>query len=307
MGGSNQNLQLLPNSQLLPKFSTFARAKINLSLNILGKRNDGYHELESLVVFADFGDRLELDCSKPLGLSIEGPFGQKTGDIKNNLILKAVDHLVKHYPDLCVGHFTLVKEIPVAAGLGGGSSDAAAALQLLAKANNNTLDEPVLFNIAKNIGADVPICLKGRACFMKGIGDRLEEELDLPELYAVLVNPGYAVTTGDVFKELAAPAWHANHVLAEKFDIKADFIAWLKAQRNDLETPAIKLQLKIADVLTVLAQTLNPQIVRMSGSGATCFAVYETEDVATQAEQILKKQYQDWWIRSVILNPNRLT
>lgn len=290
----------------LAKFTTFAKAKINLSLNVLGKRHDGFHELESLVVFADFGDDLTLDCSKPLGISIEGEFAQNIADIENNLILSAARSFKTRYPESITGHFNLIKNIPVAAGLGGGSSDAASALRLLAKANGIAINQSALHNISEKLGADVPVCLSAKARFMTGIGEKLGEELDLPELYAVLVNPGYAVATADVFKALAAPACAAICPQAQGFNIKANFIAWLKTQKNDLEQPALSLKPEIDIVLSALRSNGNLLFARMSGSGATCFAVYETNEASFNAEQFLKKHHPKWWVKSVTLNASQL-
>ncbi len=284
------------------KFATLARAKVNLSLNILGKRDDGYHELESLVVFADFGDYLELDCSNPLGLSIEGEFGHKIANTENNLILQAAEKFKQYNPGLRLGHFHLKKDIPVAAGLGGGSSDAAAALRLLAKANGISLTEPLLMDIAARLGADVPVCIQSQPRFMSGIGEKLGAELQLPDLFCLLVNPQCAVATANVFKALAASPYQKHDVTDFKCETKVQFITWLKVQKNDLERPAISLKPVIQNVLSALSLTDAPQLVRMSGSGATCFALYETWDQVLKAEQILKQQNPTWWIKSSTLN-----
>ncbi len=295
---------MVDNLKQAPKLATLAKAKVNLSLNILGKRDDSYHELESLVVFADFGDDLTLDCSRPPGLSVEGEFAQKITDTENNLIIRVAKSFQNHYPESKTGHFHLNKNIPVAAGLGGGSSDAAAALRLLAKTNGMTLDQPALQDMAKNTGADVPVCLSGKARFMTGIGEKLGAELDLPELHAVLVNPGCPIATADIFNTLAAPAYAANCQPAQRFNTKADFINWLKIQKNDLEQPALFLKPEIAHVLSALRTDGNPLFARMSGSGATCFAVYENKQASFNAGQSLKKHHPEWWVRSVILNNN---
>jgi 4-diphosphocytidyl-2-C-methyl-D-erythritol kinase len=285
------------------KFTTLAQAKINLSLDVLHKRGDGYHELVSLVTFADFGDTLELDCTQPLGLSIAGDNLSQIGELQSNLILKAAYKFKSNFPNATLGSFHLTKRIPIAAGLGGGSADAAAALRLLAKANNIKLDDPVSHNIATQIGADVPVCLTSQTRFMSGIGEKLGDVLDIPPLWAVLVNPHIAVSTVDVFGKLKRPLQQKTITPIDiKFNTNESLYSWLSTQKNDLQAPAIKLQPKIADVMTALAHASNPHLVRMSGSGATCFALYTSKQASLEAEMVMKQTYPDWWIKAVKLN-----
>ena len=173
----------------------FAPAKINLTLHVLGRRPDGYHEIESLVAFADIGDRLSFVSGGTLDLSVAGPTASSAGATDDNLVLKAARALAERVQGLKLGRFTLEKHLPVAAGLGGGSSDAAAALRLLARENNISLDDERVRAAAKATGADVPVCLEPKARMMRGIGEVLSDPVDLPELPAVLVNPGVAVPT----------------------------------------------------------------------------------------------------------------
>ena len=176
-----------------------APAKVNLTLRVLGRRSDGYHDIESLVAFADFGDRLSFLRGDKLTLAVEGPSAAEAGGGDDNLVLKAARALAAQCPDLVLGAFSLDKRLPVAAGLGGGSSDAAAALRLLAKANRLPLDDPRLYAAARATGADVPVCLDPRPRIMRGIGEMLSAPLSLPPLPAVLVNPGVALATKAVF------------------------------------------------------------------------------------------------------------
>ena len=176
-----------------------APAKVNLTLRVLGRRADGYHELESLVVFADCGDRLTFTPGGVLALTLSGATASAAGADADNLVLKAARALAAHMPDLILGAFHLEKNLPVAAGLGGGSSDAAAALRLIAQANKLAPDSPHLQAAARTTGADVPVCLDPRPRVMRGIGEQLSEPLPLPQLPAVLVNPSVALATKQVF------------------------------------------------------------------------------------------------------------
>jgi 4-diphosphocytidyl-2-C-methyl-D-erythritol kinase len=188
------------------ELTEFAPAKINLTLHVLGRRADGYHEIESLVAFADIGDRLTFVPGDTLELEVGGPSAEAAGEGEDNLVLKAARALAEGVDGLRTGRFVLDKQLPVAAGLGGGSSDAAAALRLLARHNNLPLNDPRLHAAARATGADVPVCLDPKARMMRGIGEILSGPIALPELPAVLVNPGVAVPTKDVFAALAAPA-----------------------------------------------------------------------------------------------------
>jgi 4-diphosphocytidyl-2-C-methyl-D-erythritol kinase len=283
----------------------FAPAKVNLTLHILGRRADGYHELESLVVFADAGDRLTFKPGAELALAVSGPTAQAAGASSDNLVLKAARALGQHVPNLRVGHFVLDKQLPVAAGLGGGSSDAAAALRLLAQANGLAPDDARLYAAARATGADVSVCVDPRARMMRGVGEILLEPMALPELPAVLINPGVAVATKDVFAALAAPALSGPAQGDDFFTIETDaasLIALLQARRNDLEIPAVRLQPVIADVLESLRASAGCLLARMSGSGATCFGLFGSVAAAESAAQTLKAAHPGWWIRATVFS-----
>jgi 4-diphosphocytidyl-2-C-methyl-D-erythritol kinase len=209
-----------------------APAKINLTLRVLGRRSDGYHEIESLVAFADFGDVLRLRTDAAEGLEITGPFGGKSGPIGENLVLKAVLGLRERVAGLRAGNFLLEKNIPVAAGLGGGSADAAAALRLVARVNAIALDDPRLMAAARTTGADVPVCLHPRARIMRGIGEQLSAPIDLPVLSALLVNPLVPLATRDVFSKFAGGGGGDNHsdVVPKEFN---QLIELLEQHGND--------------------------------------------------------------------------
>lgn len=294
----------------------FAPAKINLTLRIGQRRPDGYHELESLVVFADIGDDLRLRMAGALSLTVDGETARDAGAVSDNLVLKAARMLAAETPDLQVGHFELTKSLPVAAGLGGGSSDAAAALRLLAKANpgKSLAGDPRLMAVARKTGADVPVCLDPRPRIMRGIGDVLSPPLHLPKLPAILVNPRVSVPTAAVFAALAADKTtgralpHNDPViaLAEQASSKTNppgadaLIQALHESGNDLETPAISLQPVIADVLAALRTLPGCRLARMSGSGATYFGLFDAARIHDAARN-LKIRHPDWWVSPVTL------
>jgi 4-diphosphocytidyl-2-C-methyl-D-erythritol kinase len=293
-------------TRALPAVLTdFAPAKINLTLRVIGRRSDGYHELESLVAFADIGDRVSLRAADALSLSLGGPTAKASGALKDNLVLKAACAFAARFEGIRAGRFTLTKALPVAAGLGGGSSDAAAALRLLARLNGIALDDARLFDIAARIGADVPVCLDPRPRVMRGIGDELSQPLAPTPLPTVLVNPRVAVPTKDVFARLAAMRGNAVHVSdppphASNDNVPLDTV--LEETGNDLEAPAIALQPVIAEVLAALGAQPACRRARMSGSGATCFALFPSTRAAAAAARALRAQYSGWWVRACVLN-----
>jgi 4-diphosphocytidyl-2-C-methyl-D-erythritol kinase len=277
-------------------------AKVNLTLRVLGKRADGYHDLESLVVFAALADGVTLAPGDPLGLDVEGPTAAAAGDVSDNLVLRAARALAERVAGLRVGRFGLTKDLPVAAGLGGGSSDAAAALRLLARLNGLDLGDARLMQAARMTGADVPVCLDPRPRVMRGIGDELSPPFDLPVLPAVLVNPGVPVPTKDVFGKLGLGPDErrggATEIDAGRLRDRDALIAYLASQPNDLEPPAVALQPVIAEVLAALARQPGCLLARMSGSGATCFGLFASEDAAAGTERALKAAQPSWWVRA---------
>ncbi|TMJ84768.1 MAG: 4-(cytidine 5'-diphospho)-2-C-methyl-D-erythritol kinase [Alphaproteobacteria bacterium] len=277
-----------------------APAKVNLTLRVIGRRADGYHDIESLVAFADVGDALTFSPGGALALSVAGPTAAAGGQIADNLVLKAARALAERVERLKLGGFALSKRLPVAAGLGGGSTDAAAALRLLARANGLAPDDPRLMQAARATGADVPVCLDPRPRFMRGIGDVLSDPLDLPQLFAVLLNPGVAVATKDVFAALAVPTAVQTPPAAICTGTAA-LLDEIARGRNDLEEAAIELEPAIADALAVLRNLPGCQLARMSGSGATCFGLFDSMDAARGAARRLRVGYPDWWVRATAL------
>jgi 4-diphosphocytidyl-2-C-methyl-D-erythritol kinase len=280
-----------------------APAKVNLTLRVVGRRPDGYHHLESLVVFASVGDALTLAAGPRLLLSVRGPTAGSSGALTDNLVLKAANALAERVRGFKSGRFVLSKRLPVAAGLGGGSADAAAALRLLARRNHLALDDRHLCEAARSTGADVPVCLDPRARLMSGIGNLLSAPLELPRLAAVLVNPRVAVPTRGVFEKLAAPRVVRAAKVSEDYPPtdRASLIEYLTDRGNDLEPPAIALQPVVAEVLEGLRRLSGCRLARMSGSGATCFALFDNARAAAAAARALRERKPDWWVRSAML------
>ncbi|MFZ5735074.1 MAG: 4-(cytidine 5'-diphospho)-2-C-methyl-D-erythritol kinase [Pseudomonadota bacterium] len=287
-----------------------ARAKVNLTLRVLGRRADGYHDLESLVAFADCADTLTLMSGDRLGLTMTGPRAAECGGLEDNLVTRVAAALAERVDGLRTGHFTLDKHLPVAAGIGGGSADAAAALRLLARANNLDLADPRIADVARETGADIPVCVASKACLMAGIGEELTP-LPLPAMFCVMVNPRVGVATRDVFTalglkngELLVGATDVMQALQWPED-GAGADAWIEVVGsgiNDLEKPALEVQPLIGDVLDALRDAEGAQFARMSGSGATCFAIFKTGGAAQKAAAAIQQAHPGWWVHAGVLS-----
>jgi 4-diphosphocytidyl-2-C-methyl-D-erythritol kinase len=278
----------------------YAPAKVNLTLRILGVRPDGYHELESLVAFAGLGDWLGFAPGPQLALDVEGANADNAGPLDKNLVLRAARALQERVPGLTLGRFRLVKRLPTAAGLGGGSADAAAALRCLAEANNLGLDDPRLMGAAITTGADVPVCLESRARVMMGVGDALGPHLHLPPLFTVLANPRVSAPTGAVFKahDEGANPLTARDSLGASGPITIEALA---ASGNDLEAAARSVAPAIGDVLTELSRLDGARVTRMSGSGATCFALFDDPNAAASGALRIRSIQPAWWAEATAL------
>ncbi|WP_129158880.1 4-(cytidine 5'-diphospho)-2-C-methyl-D-erythritol kinase [Bosea sp. Tri-44] len=295
---------------MLP-LATRAPAKVNLSLRVLGRRADGYHELDSLVAFAGVGDELSLSPGEPAGVQISGPFAAGLSTGSDNLVLKAERALREEIAGLRSGRFHLVKRLPIASGIGGGSADAAAALRLLARLNDLPLSHPALLAAAGRIGADVPVCLEARARMMRGIGERLGPPLRLPRLSALLVNPGVAVETAVVFRALGLQPGQGHKAGVQAFKAgdaspgtpatPAALIAALAASGNDLESPARAVAPAVTEVLSALSALPGCRLARMSGSGATCFALFDDCRASAEAGKLLAHGRPHWWVKPTVL------
>ncbi len=284
--------------------ATRAPAKINLTLHVLGRRADGYHDLVSLVAFAGTGDDLRLEPGPALALQVTGPTAPQAGGEADNLVLKASRLLAERVEGLKAGAFHLTKRLPVAAGIGGGSSDAAAALRLLARLNELPLTHPALREAARQTGADVPVCLEPKARIMRGVGEELGAPLNLPRLFAALVNPRVPVETPAVFKALGLqPGQSLDGPDHPDFAGASEgaFLDSLRAARNDLEPPALTLQPVIGEALGLMQQTEGCRLARMSGSGATVFGLYGDCETAAEAAKRIRRERPHWWVKATSL------
>jgi 4-diphosphocytidyl-2-C-methyl-D-erythritol kinase len=267
-----------------------APAKVNLALHVTGQRADGYHLLDSLVVFTDIGDVLRATPASGLSLDVTGPEAAGLSGEGDNLVLRAA-RLMKA-DGLAL---TLEKLLPVASGIGGGSSDAAAALRLLARATGRALPADVL-----PLGADVPVCMAAQPCRMRGIGEEVTLVPSLPPMAMVLINPRVGVSTPDVFRTLARKDNAPMPDILPDWPDFAGFVGWLSAQRNDLQAPACAVVPEIAQVLGALEGT-GAALARMSGSGATCFGLFADLPAADRAAAAIQRAEPGWWVEPTAL------
>jgi 4-diphosphocytidyl-2-C-methyl-D-erythritol kinase len=275
-----------------------ARAKLNLSLRVLGRRADGYHELESLVVFAQLGDTLTVMPAGDLRLSLTGPFASQLAAENDNLVLRAAYALQAVSVGSQGAHLMLEKNLPIASGMGGGSADAAAALRALRALWNVEISDAELHSIALKLGADVPVCLQSRPAIMRGIGERIVPLAGLPSFWMVLINPGVGISTADIFRRLDARTFTGEDGDATPtLGGLEELLAWLKDNPNDLQAPAISLAPVIGHVLQALQSAGSCRLARMSGAGATCFGLFAGEKDAANAAQRLSSDHPDWWIK----------
>jgi len=286
-----------------------AWAKLNLTLEVLGRRADGFHELRSLVAFAGVGDTVELEPQQgTLELRIEGPFATAlSGGDGVNLIIKVAEAAKAHKPGLMLGQFRLVKTLPVAAGIGGGSADAAAALRLIARANPDASPETMAAELAPQLGSDVAVCLGSESALITGRGEIVRPVEGFPPCGVVLANPGLPLATADVYGAFEAPPVPAMLEPAPPPDFAGDFeklIAYVAPRGNDLEAVATQRVPEIGAVLSALSRLDGARLARLSGSGPTCFAVFAAPREALRAATALAQSEPDWWIAAGMLgNP----
>jgi 4-diphosphocytidyl-2-C-methyl-D-erythritol kinase len=283
----------------------FAPAKVNLSLAVKGLRSDGYHELASLVAFSSVGDELALTPDDALSLTTKGPFAAASGSIEANLVLKAAEALARRVRGLKFGAFSLKKSIPVGAGLGGGSVDAAAALRLLARANGLSRQDPAIVDAAAEVGSDVPVCLMGGCRLMRGRGETLGPTLFPPSWHAVLVNPGLALSTARVFgafATLSAPKPRSREFAApDRAGSRREWLAAIAACGNDLEEPAIGLAPRIEAAKRALMDQQGCLLARMTGSGPTVFGIFGDAQAGHVAANSIAATEPGWWVRETTL------
>jgi 4-diphosphocytidyl-2-C-methyl-D-erythritol kinase len=282
-----------------------APAKINLTLRVIGRRADGYHELESLVAFAGLCDWVAFEPGPDAALEVLGPRALEAGPVGDNLILRAARGLAALIPGLRLGRFRLVKRLPAAAGLGGGSADAAAALRLLADEARLSVDDARVRTAARATGADVLACLCPQARMMTGIGDQLGPAIALPRMFAVLVNPLVQTATPKVFAALGLAPGENLESSAGSFDAlgrgAAGLLDFLSSSRNDLEAAAVRIAPAIAIVRERLSRIPEARATGMSGSGATCFALFGDRRSATLARRIVASERPDWWVEATAI------
>ncbi|WP_409018755.1 4-(cytidine 5'-diphospho)-2-C-methyl-D-erythritol kinase [Brevundimonas vesicularis] len=278
-----------------------APAKINLMLHVGPVAADGYHPLTSLVAFANVGDRITVEPAERLSLSVNGPFGGALAGERDNLVLRGLRALGEAAeigePPVAI---TLDKQLPIAAGLGGGSSDAGTAILLTAHLLGLDIDQAGLEAVAQVVGADGPMCLRARPAWATGIGNILKDEPRLPPLHAVLLNPGLASPTGAVYRDYDRAPQSADYAGPPQDWTPLGVIEWLRGQRNDLEPPALRVTPGIQAALDAMATQPDCLLTRMSGSGATVFGLFADQATAQAAAQRLARP--GWWVRACILH-----
>lgn len=285
-----------------------APAKVNLSLHVVGKRDDGYHLLDSLIAFAGIGDTIAVAPAEGLSLTVDGPFAEALAaalpEGAENIVLKAARRLAEHAGVTAGAAITLTKRLPVAAGIGGGSADAAAALLALCRLWDLRPAREDLMALALALGADVPICLHGRAANVSGVGETIEDAPRLPPAWLVLVNPLVAVSTPAVFKARRG-RFNQPAPLTEAPSDAAALAEALRARANDLTKAAVSLAPEVGTVLVEIGALPGCLLARMSGSGATCFGLFATEQDARGAAARLTATRPEWWSAAAPLLTDR--
>jgi 4-diphosphocytidyl-2-C-methyl-D-erythritol kinase len=279
----------------LNTINLLAPAKINLFLHLTGKRDDGYHLLQSLMIFVDVGDRLEIAPYDGLFIDVDGPFAGDMSAPHDNLVYKAAVLLAEDYKMQPRGRITLEKNLPIASGVGGGASDAAAALTGLARLWGLPEEPDRLHRIAQKLGSDVPACLVRSPVWAEGTGDKMTRLPGMPDMHFVLVNPRKATPTSEVFRRFRR-RFSAPIQFTGRRKTMHEWIADLKLYRNDLTDAATEICPDITVALQSIADTPNCHFARLSGSGSTCFGVYDNPAAAYAAVNKLRERHPDWWI-----------
>ncbi len=282
--------------------TTFAPAKINLYLHVTGRREDGYHLLDSLVAFAGAGDVLSLEEGGPFAFRMEGPMAASLSgeDSEKNLVVRAARSLAAALERPLDFGLALTKNLPVASGIGGGSADGAAALRLLAHYWDVAADAPLLYQLAAKLGQDVPCCLAGEPCYFRGIGDRTEKGPPLPETPLLLVNPNKPLPTPAVFQARSGP-FQDKAAPMPLVQNAQELAAVLAVRENGLTRAALSLCPEIEEILSAIGGQKNCLLARMSGSGATCFGLFPSHETVKEAAETLFKTHPEWWIAATTL------
>lgn len=285
----------------LTSVSVFAPAKINLSLHVTGQREDGYHLLDSLVVFASVGDRIEVRPGSKMSVRTRGPEARGVPNDRSNLVFRVADL----FEGRTGAAITLTKGLPVASGIGGGSADAAAAFRGLMTCWSDGEVDPQMFDPARTpmaakllaLGADIPVCLQSAPARMRGIGEVIDPLPPLPVLHVVLINPRVAVSTPQVFGAMDSRENAPMPARVPAFTGLQGFVSWLGQQRNDLQDAALRIAPEIGHLLDAIFADPNCMLARMSGSGATCFGIFESADLAKSAAERFRAAYPDYWVQ----------
>ena len=279
-----------------PAHRVFAPAKINLYLHVLARRADGYHDIDSLLVFCDLGDWVEARPADDLTLRVEGPFADAIAT--ENIVLRAARGLRDSVAVARGAALRLRKELPVAAGMGGGSSDAAAAIRALCRLWDLDPGAPAVAALAARLGADVPACLHARPVIVGGAGERILARPDLPVMALAVLNPGTALATAEIYRRCAPPPAMPMPAAAAPPARLSSLVPWLAERRNDLTAAARDLAPEIGEVLAFLESRRGCLLARMSGSGATCFGIFERPDLAAAAAAAAARRHPRWWARA---------
>jgi 4-diphosphocytidyl-2-C-methyl-D-erythritol kinase len=285
------------------RVSVAAPAKLNLCLHVGDRRADGYHDLESLVVFASVGDVIALEASDDFSLSVDGAFAGALDCGEDNLVSRAARLLAANIQIDRGARIHLTKNLPVASGIGGGSADAAAVLRGLVRLWSLDIPPGMLLELATSLGADVPVCVGSAPAWMEGKGERITPLPAFPPMYLLLVNPGIAVPTGQVFAALSKRRGLGFACPETAFTDTDALLGFLRTTTNDLEEPARALAPEIAEVLAELAEFPGALLARMSGSGATCFGIFENDAELTSAAASLARRHPEWWVKETMLAP----
>ena len=277
-----------------------APAKINLDLRVTGRRDDGYHLLDSLVVFADCGDQLDYFPDDKLSFEIAGPFADGLEADESNLVYRAIRAFAEKTGIQVTGRFVLTKKLPLASGIGGGSADAAAALRLLARLHPDALSAEAMKEIALSLGADVPACLVSKSLRMQSVGEKITPLEFGFSLYLLLVNPGISVATALIFNDLkdSAFSFSSERQMPARIDTPDQLLSLLKNSSNDLQQPACQRVPEVAALIDKIAGRASCLYAAMSGSGATCFGLFETQEAARVAGQNISMDSKNYWIET---------
>ena len=285
-------------SENLKDLKIIAPAKVNLFLHVTGKRKDGYHLLQSLVTFANYGDNLTITPAEHFSITIDNPFTAL--DEENNLVTRAANTLAQTLQKDLDCNIHLTKKIPIGAGLGGGSADAATTIKGLLQYWNESISGSQLDEILVSLGADVPICYQNQSAIIQGIGEEIIPLPSLPDLPTLLVYPNKFCPTIDIFKTYEKD-FSSPIPIPEKFTVKEDLYDFLKQQTNDLTQAACHQIPTIKDVLTLINKQQGCALSRMSGSGSSCFGLFDNVENSQAAALSIQKENPDWWVQPVIL------